>query len=113
MNQFITFLLHNPLLSYLLCFLAGVVVILFIELKVRSKSFSFIDVYNFFGGRSTFFGLLCFIVGTVLAFAQKLTGEFTAFVTVVYGWFIVRTIGEDKYINQQNAGTPPTPPPPS
>ncbi len=52
-------------------------------------------VYDFFGGRSTFFAFVCLGIGTGLAFAGKLDGTYIGLIGAVQGLVTVRAIAED------------------
>jgi hypothetical protein len=61
-------------------------------------------VYTFFGGRSMTAFFVIFIVGAVLAFANKLTSQYVYLAGTLHGFVIVRAVSEDKYCNGGQCG---------
>lgn len=64
----------------------------------------FTIVYNFFGGRSTFFALAFFVVGCVLAFKHGLTDQYIALAAAIQTLLVTRAIMDDYHArHSQNA----------
>jgi len=65
----------------------------------------FTVVYNFFGGRSTFFALAFFAVGCVLAFKHGLTDQYIALAAAIQTLLVTRAIMDDYHVrNNHNGG---------
>ncbi len=63
-------------------------------------------IYNFFGGRATFFASVFTGAGIGLAFTDHLTGPFVALVGAVQALIVAHSAKED-YFNGKNGGDTP------
>jgi hypothetical protein len=54
-------------------------------------------VYNFFGGRSTFFALIFVVAGICLAFRNELTGSYVGLVGGIQSMIVAHSAKEDYF----------------
>ena len=59
-------------------------------------------VYNWFGGRTTFFAFVLLCAGIALAFADKLNTNFVALAGALQAFLTARAVADDHY----NGGKP-------
>jgi hypothetical protein len=75
-------------------------------------------IYNFFGGKSTFFAFWFFAFGVVLEFRGKLDGNFLALAGALQTLIALRSLGDDYHVRGMQSiqplapYVPPQPPAP-
>jgi hypothetical protein len=62
------------------------------------------NLYNFFGGRSTFFALVFMTAGIILAFKGSLTPSYIALAGAIQTLLVTRAVAED-YHQRNNGGS--------
>jgi len=58
-------------------------------------------VYNFFGGRHTFFGLFFAITAFILALRAELTAQYVATITALQAYVLLHSTKEDYFKPEQ------------
>lgn len=62
-------------------------------------------IYLWFGGRSTFFALGFFVIGSVLAFYDKLSATYVSLAGAIQALIAVKSVAQD-YHDRQTGGKP-------
>jgi len=57
-------------------------------------------VYNWFGGRCTFFALFFAITGFLLAWHSRLTPQYAVLIGALQGWVVVHSAKEDYFTKE-------------
>jgi hypothetical protein len=61
-----------------------------------------VKVYNWFGGRSTFFCFWFVVVGFILAFLDKLSGTYLSMAGSIQLLLVTRAVAEDYFSGKPN-----------
>jgi len=64
----------------------------------------FTKITGFFQGRHTMFALFFTIIGSILAWKNKLDPNFVAFASVMQGWVFAHSYKEDKFQQPSSTG---------
>ena len=57
-------------------------------------------IYNFFGGKSTFFAFWFFVVGVYFGFHGKLNNDYLALAAGLQTLIALRSLGDDYHVRQ-------------